>query len=96
MKWLRSALFLPGIFLLTGCNHSGEADFGCKAAAVYGNYDSAVRLISKSEKDPEIREKLNAKARSGCVRKILRIRPVRSGRNEKKIHPARKKFEAES
>ena len=48
-----------GILLLTGClDPAREADFGCKAAAAYGNYDSAVLNITRAAEKPKVREML--------------------------------------
>ncbi|MBE6373722.1 MAG: hypothetical protein E7055_16840 [Lentisphaerae bacterium] len=68
MKPIASAVFpklkrivLPaaGIFMLTGClDPAREADFGCKAAAAYGNYDSAVLNITRAAEKPKVREML--------------------------------------
>ena len=53
----RIVLTAAGILLLTGCyGPAGDADFGCKAAAAYGNYDSAVRLITRAAEKPKVRE----------------------------------------
>ena len=56
---LKKTLFLlfPALIFLTGCHDPAwEANFGCKAAAAYGNYDSAVRLITRAAEKPKVRE----------------------------------------
>ncbi|MBO4649043.1 MAG: hypothetical protein J5806_12905 [Lentisphaeria bacterium] len=53
-------LLFPAMILLSGCyqDPAWEANFGCKMAAAYGNYDSAVRNISRAAENPKVREKL--------------------------------------
>ena len=51
-------LLFPTLVLLTGCDPAGGANFGCKMAAAYGNYDSAVVNITRTTERPEVREKL--------------------------------------
>ena len=53
----RIVLMAAGVLLLSGCyDPAWEADFGCKAAAAYGNYDSAVRDITLAAEKPKVRE----------------------------------------
>ena len=50
-------LLFPALIFLSGCHDPAwEANFGCKAAAAYGNYDSAVRLITRAAEKPKVRE----------------------------------------
>jgi len=61
---LKKTLFLlfPALIFLTGCHDPAwEANFGCKAAAAYDNYDSAVLNITRATEKPELREKLKVK-----------------------------------
>lgn len=54
-------LLFPALIFLTGCHDPAwEANFGCKMAAAYGNYDSAVLHITRATGKPEVREKLKA------------------------------------
>ena len=65
-------LLVPGVLLLSGCHDPAwGANFGCKAAAAYGNYDSAVLNISRAAENPEVREIL--KERPAAAAYYLRV-----------------------
>jgi len=68
-----SVLPILSLILLSGCRSDPVwgADFGCKAAAAYGNYDSAVLRITRATKNPEVREKL--KERPNAAAYYLRV-----------------------
>ena len=65
-------LLFPALIFLTGCHDPAwEANFGCKAAAAYGNYDSAVLNITRATEKPELRDKL--KERPAAAAYYLRV-----------------------
>ncbi len=68
-----SVLPILSLILLSGCRSDPVwgTDFGCKAAAAYGNYDSAVLRITRATKNPEVREKL--KERPNAAAYYLRV-----------------------
>ena len=56
MKKQNLGACLGVMIILSGCR--SEADFGCKAAAAYGNYDSAVLHITRAAKKTKVLEML--------------------------------------
>jgi len=64
-------LLFPALVLLSGCDPAGGANFGCKMAAAYGNYDSAVVNITRTTENPKVRRKL--KERPNAAAYYLRV-----------------------
>ena len=64
-------LLFPTLVLLSGCDPAGGANFGCKMAAAYGNYDSAVVNLTRAAKNPKVREEL--KERPNAAAYYLRV-----------------------
>ncbi len=54
------------VFLLCSCASTTCADFSCKLAACYGNFDSCARDISASLADPEVRAELEKTPAAGA------------------------------
>ncbi len=97
---LKKTLFLlfPALIFLTGCHDPAwEANFGCKAAAAYGNYDSAVLNITRATEKPELREKLKVKpAAAAYYLRVLAIAEQYRGNLKESENAFResKKFQA--
>ena len=97
---LKKTLFLlfPALIFLTGCHDPAwEANFGCKAAAAYGNYDSAVLNITRAAEKPKVREMLREHpAAAAYYLRVLAIAEQYRGNLKKSENAFResKKFQA--